>query len=61
MQKWLGYASIILGVIAMALGAYVEFVLPETPGAEGYVPALLGLSSIVIGAIVLHQLKQQDL
>lgn len=58
MQKWLGYASIILGAIAMALGAYVEFILPETPGADGYVPALLGLGSIVIGAIVLHQLKQ---
>lgn len=61
MQKYLGYASIILGVISMALGAYVEFVLPETPGADGYVPALLGLGSVVIGAIVLHRLKQNDL
>ncbi|MGB3625303.1 MAG: LPXTG cell wall anchor domain-containing protein [Henriciella sp.] len=61
MQKWLGYASIVLGVISMALGAYVEFGLPETAGADGYVPALLGLASIVIGAIVLRQLKHNDL
>lgn len=60
MTRWLGIASIVLGIIAVALGAYVEFILPETPGADGYVPALLGLGSIVIGAIVLRQTRNHD-
>lgn len=54
MIRWLGIASIILGIISILLGAYVEFARPEA-GVSGFVPIALGLGSLVIGLIVLRQ------
>ena len=56
MIRWLGIFSIVMGVISIALGAYVEFARPEA-GVSGFVPIALGLGSLVIGLIVIRQLK----
>ena len=57
MTRWLGISCLILGVISIMLGVYVEFFTGDV-GVSGIVPILLGASSIVIGAIVIRQSRQ---
>jgi hypothetical protein len=56
MVRWLGISSIVLGVISIMLGAYVEFGRSQA-GVSGFVPIALGLGSLVIGLIVIRQFK----
>ncbi len=56
MIRILGISSIVLGVISIMLGSYVEFARPDA-GVSGFVPIALGLGSLVIGLIVMRQLK----
>ena len=54
MVRWLGIASVVLGIISILLGAYVEFARSEA-GVSGFIPIALGLGSLVIGLIVIRQ------
>ena len=56
MIRWLGIASIILGIISVLMGTYVEFGRPDA-GVSGFAPMALGLGSLVIGLIVYRQSK----
>ena len=56
MIRWLGIASIVLGIISILLGTYVEFARPGA-GVSGFAPIALGFGSLVFGLIVLRQLK----